>query len=92
MGKSHMAWRRSLALLCLLILLCMLLSPIHDCSGKDCAICALISVSESVIAFVFLYAVFLVLGDPVCKFYTFITERTIHRNDTLVLQKVKLSN
>ncbi|MDD6643863.1 MAG: hypothetical protein ACI3VU_06100 [Faecousia sp.] len=92
MRKSHMAWKRSLALLCLVILLCMLLPPIHDCSGKDCAICALISVSKNVFTFVFLYALFLDLGDQVCKFYTFIKERMIHRNDTLVLQKVKLSN
>lgn len=87
-----MGWTRILALLCLMLLLCVLLSPIHDCSGKDCAICAVLSASSKVIAFVFLYAALLDIGDLDCKFYTFIRERAIHRSDTLVLQKVKLSN
>ncbi len=92
MRKSHIAWKRSIALLCLVILLCMLLFPLHDCAGKDCAICALISFSKSVIALAFLYAIFPAFGNPICKVCALRRETTIHRNDTLVLQKVKLSN
>lgn len=92
MRKLHMNWKRIIALLCLLILLCMLLSPIHDCVGKDCAICALISFSKSVISLAFLYAVSPAFGNPICRVCALRRETTIHRNDTLVLQKVKLSN
>ena len=35
--------RRALALLCVLVLVCMLLSPVHRCAGEDCVVCALLS-------------------------------------------------
>lgn len=84
--------RRILALLCLLIFISLLLFPIHDCTGKDCAICAFLSIVKGMIPFVFFHAVFLALGHPGFRFYTLRQTSAIHSKDTLVLQKVKLSN